>query len=104
MNSDSLTVNPNYQELLQHVGDTLEQGRSRAAAAVNTAVVATYWEIGRQIVEYEQGGSAKAEYGSELLKKLSKDLTNLYGKGFSHSNLVYMRKLYLAYPKSPTKT
>ena len=102
MNSDSLTVNPNYQELLQHVGDTLEQGRSRAAAAVNTAVVATYWEIGRQIVEYEQGGSAKAEYGSALLKKLSKDLTNLYGKGFSHSNLVYMRKLYLAYPKSQT--
>ena len=102
MNSDSLTVNPNYQELLEHVGDTLEQGRSRAAAAVNTAVVATYWEIGRQIVEYEQGGSAKAEYGSELLKRLSKDLTNLYGKGFSHSNLIYMRKLYLTYPKSQT--
>ena len=102
MNSDSLTVNPNYQELLQHVGDTLEQGRSRAAAAVNSAVVATYWEIGRQIVEYEQGGSAKAEYGSALLKKLSKDLTNLYGKGFSHSNLIYMRKLYLTYPKSQT--
>ena len=102
MNSDSLTVNPNYQELLQHVGDTLEQGRSRAAAAVNSAVVATYWEIVRQIVEYEQGGSAKAEYGSALLKKLSKDLTNLYGKGFSHSNLIYMRKLYLTYPKSQT--
>ena len=102
MNSDSLTVNPNYQELLTHVGDTLEQGRSRAAAAVNSAVVATYWEIGRQIVEYEQGGSAKADYGSALLKKLSADLTNLYGIGFSHSNLIYMRKLYLTYPKSQT--
>ena len=102
MNSDSLTVNPNYQELLTHVGDTLEQGRSRAAAAVNSAVVATYWEIGRQIVEYEQGGSAKADYGSALLKKLSADLTTLYGKGFSHSNLIYMRKLYLTYPKSQT--
>ena len=98
MNSDSLTVNPNYQELLQHVGDTLEQGRSRAAAAVNTAVVATYWEIGRQIVEYEQGGSAKAEYGSELLKKLSRDLTDLYGSGFGMSNINKMRKLYLTYP------
>ena len=98
MNSDSLTVHPNYQELLQHVGDTLEQGRSRAAAAVNTAVVATYWEIGRQIVEYEQGGSAKAEYGSELLKKLSRDLTDLYGSGFGMSNINKMRKLYLTYP------
>ena len=98
MNSDSLTVHPNYQELLQHVGDTLEQGRSRAAAAVNTAVVATYWEIGRQIVEYEQGGSSKAEYGSELLKKLSRDLTDLYGSGFGMSNINKMRKLYLTYP------
>lgn len=98
MNSDSLTVNPNYQELLEHVGDTLEQGRSRAAAAVNTAVVATYWEIGRQIVEYEQGGSAKAEYGSALLKKLSRDLTDLYGSGFGMSNINKMRKLYLTYP------
>ena len=98
MNSDSLTVHPNYQELLQHVGDTLEQGRSRAAAAVNTAVVATYWEIGRQIVEYEQGGSAKAEYGSALLKKLSRDLTDLYGSGFGMSNINKMRKLYLTYP------
>lgn len=98
MNADSLTVHPNYQELLQHVGDTLEQGRSRAAAAVNAAVVATYWEIGRQIVEYEQGGSAKAEYGSELLKRLSRDLTDLYGSGFGMSNINKMRKLYLTYP------
>lgn len=98
MNSDSLIVNPNYQELLEHVGDTLEQGRSRAAAAVNTAVVATYWKIGRQIVEYEQGGSAKAEYGSALLKKLSRDLTDLYGSGFGMSNINKMRKLYLTYP------
>ena len=98
MKPDSLTVHPDYQELLQHVGDTLEQGRSRAASAVNTAVVATYWEIGRQIVEYEQGGSAKAEYGSELLKKLSRDLTDLYGSGFGMSNINKLRKLYLTYP------
>ncbi len=102
MNPDSLIANPHYWELLRHVGDTLEEGRSRAAAAVNTAVVMTYWEIGRQIVEYEQGGSEKAEYGAALLKKLSRDLTDMYGKGFSHSNLIYMRKLYLAYPKSQT--
>ena len=84
-----------YNRLLQSVGDTLNKGRSAAAAAVNTAMVQTYWEIGRQIVEFEQKGNGKAEYGSEVLKRLSRDLTKCYGKGFSHSNIVYMRKLYL---------
>ena len=99
---NSLIVNSDYQDLLHHVGETLENGRAKAVAAVNSAVVATYWEIGRNIVEFEQAGSVKAEYGTELLKRLSRDLTDAYGKGFSHSNLVYMRKLYLTYPKSQT--
>ena len=98
MNYNFMTTNHDYQELLRHVGDALEDGRSRAAAAVSTAVVMTYWHIGRQIVEYEQGGSEKAVYGSELLKKLSRDLTDLYGSGFSQSNVNKMRKLYLTYP------
>ena len=98
--NNSLIVDSEYQNLLHDVGETLESGRARTVSAVNSAVVSTYWEIGRNIVEYEQAGRAKAEYGSELIKRLSKDLTSLYGKGFSHSNLVYMRKLYLAYPKS----
>ncbi|MBQ9686878.1 MAG: DUF1016 family protein [Oscillospiraceae bacterium] len=98
MPSNSLVVNPEYQNLLQHVGETLENGRAKVAAAVNTATVSTYWEIGRDIVEFEQGGNAKAEYGSELLKKLSRDLTDLYGSGFSMSNVAKMRKLYLTYP------
>ena len=102
MPSNSLVVNSEYQELLHHVGETLENGRAKAVAAVNSAAVATYWEIGRNIVEFEQAGSVKAEYGTELLKRLSRDLTDAYGKGFSHSNLVYMRKLYLTYPKSQT--
>ena len=102
MSSDSLTLHSEYQDLLHHVGETLENGRARAVAAVNSAAVATYWEIGRQIVEYEQSGNVKAEYGAELIKRLSRDLTDIYGKGFSHSNLIYMRKLYLAYPKSQT--
>lgn len=91
-----------YKDLLMHVGEALESGRSRAAAAVNAEIVMTYWDIGRQIVEFEQGGSAKAEYGSELISRLSRDLTEMFGKGFSHSNLVYMRKLYLSYQKSQT--
>jgi predicted nuclease of restriction endonuclease-like (RecB) superfamily len=102
MLSDALVVHPEYQDLLHHVGETLENGRAKAVAAVNSAAVATYWEIGRNIVEFEQAGSVKAEYGTELLKRLSRDLTDAYGKGFSHSNLVYMRKLYLTYPKSQT--
>ena len=91
-----------YNALLQNVGNALTQGRSRAAAAVNAAMVQTYWEIGRQIVEYEQKGNERAEYGSDVLNRLSRDLTERYGKGFSHSNLVYIRKLYLTYPKSQT--
>ena len=95
-------LGPDYNRLLQSVGDTLNKGRSAAAAAVNTAMVHTYWEIGRQIVEFEQKGRGTAEYGPEVLKRLSRDLTKRFGKGFSHSNIVYMRKLYLTYPKSQT--
>ena len=65
MPSNSLIVNSEYQDLLQHVGETLENGRAKAVAAVNSAVVTTYWEIGRDIVEFEQAGSVKAEYGTE---------------------------------------
>ena len=93
---------PEYDRLLLNVGETLEQGRQQAVYAVNSAMVHTYWEIGRKIVEYEQHGNEKAEYGAEVLNRLSRDLTDRYGKGFSHSNIVYMRRLYLTYPKSQT--
>ena len=94
---ESITINnnPEYNRLLLNVGETFEQGRRRAVAAVNTAMVQTYWDIGRQIVEYEQHGSEKAEYGSGLLNQLSKDLTIRYGNGFSLSNINKMRKMYL---------
>ena len=87
-----------YELLIKNVGVALEHGRHQAAYAVNSAMVQTYWEIGRQIVEYEQKGNEKAEYGSELLKRLSVDLTDHYGKGFGLSNINKMRKLYLCYP------
>ena len=95
--------NPEYDRLLLSVGTTLEQGRQQAVYAVNSAMVQTYWEIGRQIVEYEQHGNEKAEYGPDVLNRLSRDLTDRYGKGFSHSNVVYMRRLYLTYPKRGCK-
>lgn len=61
-------------------------------------LVETYWNIGRYIVEFEQHGQEKAEYGSRFLAQLPKDLRQRHGKRFSRSNLQYMRLLYLAYP------
>jgi predicted nuclease of restriction endonuclease-like (RecB) superfamily len=60
--------------------------------------VETYWKIGQYIVEYEQGGSEKAEYGKRLLEQLSKDLSLLHGKGFSRSNMQRMKQFYLVFP------
>jgi len=90
--------NNQYHFLIEQIGDLLLQGRRQAAYAVNNILVQTYWQIGQYIVEYEQGGALKAEYGDELLLRLSKDLTLLHGKGFSRSNVQRMRKLYLFYP------
>jgi len=91
-----------YVNLVKQIGVLLKQGRRQAAYAINTVLVQTYWQIGKHIVEFEQGGSLKAGYGDELLLRLSKDLTLLYGKGFSRSNLTYMRKLYCYCQKSET--
>jgi hypothetical protein len=68
------------------------------AQAVNAAMVAAYWEIGRTIIEEEQRGSKRAEYGTSLLLKLSDRLTAEFGKGFDRSNLQQMRGFFLAYP------
>ncbi len=91
-----------YSDLVDKIGGLLAKGREQAGKAVNTILLQTYWLIGRHIVEFEQGGDVKAEYGSFLFEQLSKDLTRRYGKGFSRSNLLYMRKLYLVFPKSET--
>ena len=91
-----------YSTLLQNVGNALTQGRSRAAAAVNAAMVQTYREIGRQIVEYEQKGNERAEYGTNVLNNLSRDLTERHGKGFGKSNIFSMRRFFLLYQKFQT--
>ena len=89
-----------YRNLLGKISDTYTQGKFRAHQAVNTHLIETYWQIGQYIVEFEQGGNIKAEYGKALLANLAKDLTLLHGKGFSRSNLVYMRLFYQRYPIS----
>lgn len=77
-----------YADLINQIGGLLQKGREQAATSVNTILVRTYWLIGRHIVEFEQGGKEKAAYGTYLFERLSKDLTQLYGKGFSRANLL----------------
>jgi predicted nuclease of restriction endonuclease-like (RecB) superfamily len=86
-----------YKQLITSIGQLLAAGKEKAAQQVNTILVQTYWEIGRYIVEFELKGNEKAEYGTQLFERLSKDLTQVYGKGFSRSNLLYMRKLYKSF-------
>jgi len=91
-----------YHQLINSIDQLLQQGRQQAAIAINYHIVQTYWEIGRYIVEYEQRGESKAEYGSNLLIQLSKDLTAKFGKGFSKSNIFNFRRLFLYYEKFQT--
>ncbi|HZO90057.1 MAG TPA: PDDEXK nuclease domain-containing protein [Chthonomonadaceae bacterium] len=75
----------------------LEEARRRAARSVNAIMTATYWEIGRRIVEFEPGGQGRADYGEQIIERLSKDLTARFGRGFGRSNLFQMRAFYRAY-------
>lgn len=93
-----LTRQQNYSSLITDLASLIEQGRKAAVRYVNTALVATYWLIGRRIVEYEQKGKERAEYGEALLERISKDLSSRFGKGFSLRNLRNMRSFYLLFP------
>jgi hypothetical protein len=87
-----------YNPLLKNIVQLLEDARRYAARTVNAVLTATYWQIGRRIVEFEQGGESRAEYGASLLERLSGDLNLRFGHGFSVDNLESMRLFYLAYP------
>ncbi len=91
----------NYNRLIDNIAQILEQGRKHAYSAINTILVRTYWDIGKRIIEFEQSGRQRAQYGSNLLQNLSKDLKK-YGKGFSTDNLEKMRKFYLVFRNSET--
>ena len=80
------------------IKNILEQARGKARSAVNAAMVEAYWQIGRRIVEEEQHGQHKAEYGARLLENLSRVLAADFGKGFSYANLRNFRQFYLTYP------
>ena len=87
----------NYSTLITDLASLIEEGRRVAVRYVNTALVATYWLIGKRIVEFEQKGKERAEYGERLLKKLSADLTKRFGKGFSFPQLKNIRQFYVIY-------
>lgn len=87
-----------YPQLLDQIAETLETGRRKVWQAANNGLLLTYWAIGRHVVEYEQNGSDRAVYGTKLLNRLAKDLTSRHGKGFSQSNVYYMRQLYQRFP------
>lgn len=89
-------------ELLNGIKKLIEEAKKKIVKDVNTTMINTYLNIGKMIVEDEQMGNEKAEYGAASLKVLSKELTNLYGRGFSRSNLQSMRKFYLLYGKCQT--
>lgn len=91
-----------YNDLLINIGQSIESARVNAYKAVNLAMVKANWEIGRHIVEFEQHGKQRAEYGSDLLSKLSKDLKLHFGKGFGRRNVLDMRRFYTSYPKWQT--
>lgn len=87
-----------YQDIYSQIKETLLLSRSQAYSAVNSAMVQAYWNIGRIIVEHEQNGSLRAEYGKGVLQHLSEQLSNEFGKGFTVTNLKYMRQFYITFP------
>lgn len=91
-----------YENTLTDLIQLLESSRRTAARSVNAIMTATYWEIGRRIVELEQRGEKRAEYGASVIKKLSTDLTQRIGRGFSARNLELMRLFYLEWQISQT--
>lgn len=91
------TLETHYDSVLGDISKVIDEARSSAARSVNSIMTAAYWLIGRRIFEFEQKGSERADYGEELLKRLSRDLTSRYGRGFAKSNLYQMRSFYMAY-------
>ncbi len=93
--SEIQPTTPIDDTLYSDVCTIIEHGRQQAYAAINQSMIETYWHIGRRIVEEEQNGERRAEYGERIIEKLSKQLSLRYGKGFSKRYLAYFRKFYL---------
>jgi hypothetical protein len=88
-----------YSQLIADLASLIEQGRRFAVRYAHTAHVVTYWLVGRRIVEYEQKGKRRAQYGEATVQRISNDLTKKFGRGFSLPQLKNIRKFYLLYPE-----
>ena len=95
MSADKNTLNPTF---VQDVREMLAQARQKAYATVHFIMVETYWRVGRRIVEEEQQGKERADYGAFLIRELSRSLSNEFGKGFALANLKNFRQFYLTFP------
>ena len=93
-----------YNSLYKKIIGILNHARQKTYQTVNAVLTATYWQIGKQIVELEQKGKHRAEYGEQLLKQLGKDLTASFGRGFSSENLRIMRRFYIVYSNQKSQT
>lgn len=89
-----------YETMLNGIIGLIEQARRSTVRSINALMSATYWTIGRCIVEFEQGGESRAQYGAQVMELLASDLTSRFGRGFSATNLRHMRAFFLAYPSS----
>ena len=90
--------NAPYEAVFGDVSKIIDAARDSAVRSVNAAMTAAYWLIGRRIVEFEQSGEERAEYGAALIERLAEDLTGRFGRGFSRQNVQNMRLFYLSYP------
>jgi predicted nuclease of restriction endonuclease-like (RecB) superfamily len=89
----------NYDNIRAGIVELLKAARAAAARNINSIMTATYWEIGRRIVRFEQAGEKRAEYGEVLIRRLAEDLSGSFGRGFGARNLAQMRSFYLAWPE-----
>ena len=87
-----------YQAIFGDVSRIVDSARQSAVRSVNAVMTAAYWRIGQRIVEFEQSGEKRAEYGTALIERLAVDMTERFGRGFSRQNIWQMRQLYLSYP------
>ena len=90
------------KDIYQEIHDLLHKARQNIISNINSTMTKTYFLIGKRIVEEEQDGNKRAEYGKNLIKMLSEKLTKEFGKGFSETNLKQMKTFYINYEKSQT--
>ncbi len=98
-NSKAISTQRNEEQLFAEIKQMLDKARKQIATTVNTVTIEAYWQVGKYIVEYEQAGKTRAEYGKGVITSLSKRLMSEYGGGFTITNLKIMRLFYLSYPK-----